>query len=87
MGHCVAAYWRLCESGLASIWSLSVEDASGQVERLLTLEVRNADRTIVQARGKLNRLPSLDELDVLTRWQHLGGPVLLPRLVEYPFAI
>jgi hypothetical protein len=87
MGHCVATYWRLCESGQASIWSLSVEDASGRVERLLTVEVWNGDRRIVQARGKMNRLPSVDELDLLARWQDSGGPTVPPPIDELPVAL
>ena len=52
MRHCVATYWDLCATGQSSIWSMTVEDASGRVERLLTLEVRNGERMIVQARGR-----------------------------------
>ena len=64
MGHCVATYWRLCESGQSSIWSLTVEDASGRVERRLTLEVRSGQWIIVQARGKSNLPPSAEECPV-----------------------
>src|SRR5258708_2286000 len=73
MGHCVATCSRLCESVQSSIWSLNVEDASGGVERLLTLEVRNGERRIVQARERSNRPPSAEELGVLARWEDLGS--------------
>jgi hypothetical protein len=53
-----------------------VEDGSGRVERLLTLEVRNGQRMIVQARGKANRPPLSDELCVLAVWGESGGPSL-----------
>ncbi len=84
MGHCVATYWRLCESGQSSIWSLKVEDASGHVERLLTLEVRNGARRIVQARGMLNRQPTEEELGILARWEDSGGPSQSPSSSNRP---
>lgn len=84
MGHCVATYWRLCESGQSSIWSLTVEDASGLVERLLTLEVRNAQRLVVQARGKSNDPPTVAQLAVLGRWADSGGPSLSELIADPP---
>lgn len=84
MGHCVATYWQLCQLGQSSIWSLTVEDASSRVERLLTLEVRNRERRIVQARGKLNRPASTEERNVLMRWEDLGGPSLSSLILEPP---
>jgi hypothetical protein len=77
MGHCVATYGALCQSGQSSIWSLTVEDGSGRIDRLLTLEVRNWRREIVQARGKFNRPPYRDEFQVLALWAQAGGPRLL----------
>ena len=47
MLHCVASYYTQCVSGATSIWSMTVEDASGQVSRILTLQVQNG--SIVQA--------------------------------------
>ncbi len=80
MRHCVASYRPLCESGEESIWSLTVEDASGQADRLLTLEVRNRNREIVQARGRCNRLAEIDELHILSQWMRAGGPTLSPAM-------
>jgi hypothetical protein len=76
MRHCVATYWDLCASGQSSIWSLTVEDATGRVERLLTLEVRSGQRMIVQARGKANRQPTSEGLRALALWTESGGPAL-----------
>jgi hypothetical protein len=76
MRHCVATYWNLCASGQSSIWSLTMEDTLGRVERLLTLEVRNGQRMIVQARGEANRPPTSEELHVLALWGEAGGPSL-----------
>jgi len=81
MGHCVTTYRPLCQSGQCSIWSLTAEDGSGRVERLLTLEVQNWLREIVQARGRLNRWPYPEELRILTRWASVGGPTLAQQVL------
>ena len=72
MRHCIATYWQRCSAGQTSVWSLTVEDASGRVERLLTLEVRNGQRRVVQARGLANRMPTVAELAIMDRWTGLG---------------
>jgi hypothetical protein len=76
LAHCVAAYAPLCESRLSSIWSLTVESETGTAERLLTLEVRNSTREIVQARGYGNRAPLPEEVYILELWSRAGGPRL-----------
>jgi hypothetical protein len=68
--HCVASYEGVVRAGQTSIWSLGMNCASGFVKRALTVEVENASRTIVQARGKCNRLPDLAELRILGLWAH-----------------
>jgi hypothetical protein len=74
MNHCVATYAARCQSGKCSIWSLTAEDELEPVRRLLTVEVLNQGRVIIQARGKCNRLPSADEIRILTLWAEKGGP-------------
>lgn len=54
MHHCVASYGRNCRRGHMSVWSLRVEDARGKEQRLMTIAIDNASRTITQARGKYN---------------------------------
>jgi hypothetical protein len=76
MEHCVATYWRRCASGQTSIWSLTVADATGHVERLLTLEVRNTPPQIVQVQAEANWEPTPDELKLLAIWGEAGGPTL-----------
>lgn len=76
MGHCVGTYSASCAWGLASIWSLRSRDALGQETRLLTLEVLNQTRQVVQARQKYNKLPSPREISILNRWTGAGGPSL-----------
>lgn len=74
MGHCVATYRMLCWMGRSSIWSLTVEDSIGRTQRLLTLQIRNEDRALIQARGVSNRVVNAEEVRILRRWEDLGGP-------------
>ncbi|WP_165226449.1 PcfJ domain-containing protein [Aquisphaera insulae] len=76
MGHCVASYAQSCRAGRCSIWSLRMIDAEGLETRLVTLEVANASRQVVQARRKLNAMPGPKELNLLHRWTAAGGPSL-----------
>jgi hypothetical protein len=55
MKHCVFTYASGCLNGTTSIWSLrvrSIHDA--RQRRMLTIEVNNARRAIVQVRGRCN---------------------------------
>ncbi len=76
MGHCVGSYARSCGSGRVSIWVLRVVDYFGHETRLLTLEVVNQERQIVQARQKYNKMPDARELSILKRWTMAGGPAM-----------
>ncbi len=76
MGHCVGSYAGSCESGRVSIWSVKVVEPPAPEMRLLTLEVSNQDRQIVQARRRFNNLPEPKELEILERWASEGGPRL-----------
>jgi hypothetical protein len=76
MRHCVASYAGSCASGRTSIWSLRKSIESGRVVRQVTIEVSNKPRTIVQVRGRSNRLPTAGELAVLESWGAAGGPAL-----------
>ncbi len=82
MRHCIATYWQRCSTGQTSVWTLTVEDASGRIERLLTLEVGNGQRRVVQARGLANRMPTVEELAILARWTGLRGPHHSPLIVS-----
>jgi hypothetical protein len=56
MRHCVFTYASGCSQGKSSIWSLRVRpDQEAQTRRLLTIEVNNARRAIVQVRGRCNQ--------------------------------
>lgn len=70
--HCVATYATSCARRHCSIWTMELESFEG-TNKLLTLEIHNQTRTICQARGKLNRLPTDKERAVLTRWSAAAG--------------
>lgn len=67
MGHCVYSYAGRIEKRECSIWTLTLEDDTGHW-RSLTVEVRASGRSIVQARGRFNRLPTPRETLVLDAW-------------------
>lgn len=66
--HCVLSYSYSIEQGHCSIWSMKVNG-----ERLITIEVRTHSRTIVQARGKLNRKATNEEYKIIQRWANENG--------------
>jgi hypothetical protein len=70
MGHCVYSYATRVQRGLTSIWSMTLENGLGETGcwAMLTIEVRNADRRIVQARGRFNRPATSAEHHVLVQW-------------------
>ncbi len=68
MKHCVYSYTYSISNGHCSIWSMRCDN-----ERMLTVEVRPTrgmagNGTIVQARGKYNRLATAQEMVVLKEW-------------------
>ena len=67
MGHCVYSYARQIQSGLCSIWTLTLEDATGHWRRL-TIEVRPELHQIVQARGRWNARPEARDVLALREW-------------------
>ena len=80
LNHCVGAYAPFCLNGQSSIWSLSCTYSSGKVERLLTVQVQNGTKEIIQARGGNNRLPTAEEFRILAAWTQAGGPSVSPWL-------
>ncbi len=68
LSHCVYSYAWSIEAGAKSIWSLTCDDV-----RHITLEVRNNDRCIVQARGRFNRVMTHAEHKIVLRWAAENG--------------
>jgi len=65
--HCVATYSRQCRDGHSSIWSMTSEDAGGDVRRRQTIELRR-NKKIVQCRGRMNKHPSEQERKIIRLW-------------------
>ncbi len=63
MKHCVYSYAYKVGINTSSIWSLR---ANG--ERAVTIQVNNANETIVQYRGKCNAIPGAREFQILKEW-------------------
>jgi len=70
MNHCVYSYENSVAQGRVSIWSMTMEDGCGTTGNWaqLTIEVLNGTRSIVQARGRFNRIASAREHSVLAKW-------------------
>jgi hypothetical protein len=58
MHHCVGSYSGNCQKGNTSIWSMQVTDGTMNSQRVMTIAVNNKSRTVSQARGRYNALPS-----------------------------
>lgn len=69
--HCVVTYIAACRSGTCSIWSMTLETANSH-RRVQTIEV-SQHGTIVQSRGRANRLPSEQIRGVIRRWAAQEG--------------
>jgi hypothetical protein len=69
--HCVYSYGRSIESGRVSIWSMTREDNAGNWHAI-TIEVSNASKCVVQARGIQNRPTTGPEANVLQRWAEMN---------------
>jgi len=70
--HCVSTYARSCFSGTTSIWTMDVQESDTR-QKLLTIEVHNASKTIRQIRGLRNRLAKDGEMLVIRRWAAQEG--------------
>jgi hypothetical protein len=75
MGHCVYSYAWAIERRQTSIWTMTLEDGQGTTGRwaMLTIEVRNESRAVVQARGRYNRAATSAEHKILLRWAGQNG--------------
>jgi len=84
MRHCVGSYGGVIRAGRVSIWRLRKGfGPPGFVstwEPVVTIEVRNTERRIVQARGKFNVVPDAKALSVLAGWARDAGLTVSPHL-------
>jgi len=68
MGHCVYEYAPRVERGDTSVWSVRMTDDRADDRRIVTVEVQNDLKRIVQVRGRFNRPASTKELRVIATW-------------------
>lgn len=80
--HCVASYARSCYSGRSSIWTMSYQEYLVR-QKLLTIELKNDSKTIVQVRGLRNRLPTEGEMDVIRHWSAKEGLTIASYVLAY----
>jgi hypothetical protein len=66
--HCVYSYSHSIANGQVSIWSMKCNG-----ERMITIEVLNRSKMIVQARGKYNRQTTAEEFRIIQRWASENG--------------
>lgn len=78
MHHCVLSYSPYISRGDTSIWTV-VHQTTFQAEKVLTLEVRNANRSIVQIRGVCNRQALPSEMDIVQKWAALNSMAVTSR--------
>jgi hypothetical protein len=71
--HCVYSYRSEIVAKTKSIWSLSVADELTAAEKLVTIEVSNKTRAVVQARGACNRKTSPQEDRIIIEWAGKNG--------------
>ena len=71
MRHCVLTYAAGCKAAQYSIWSITVETATG-VRRMQTVQVSGSG-AIVQSRGRRNELPGPHVQIFLRRWAAREG--------------
>lgn len=55
MNHCVATYAGECLNGTSSIWSMNEILSVGKMKRLITIEVEEETKKVLQASGNSNR--------------------------------
>ena len=87
LGHCVFSYANSVTKGTKSIWSLGqspgFDNGEGKViainnarSKLVTIEVVNQARRIVQMRGRFNRMVTPAERNHITQWAKEAGLVM-----------
>jgi hypothetical protein len=72
MHHCVDIYAPLCFKGVASIWSMTVEDQDGQ-RRVLTIDVDVAKGAVGEARRCCNQEAKSKDREIMGLWAKERG--------------
>lgn len=72
LNHCVASYIGKCVVGSCSIWTMESSPVHGMPKKHLTIELDRSG-TIVQIRGKNNRMPTAEEVKIIGLWMTREG--------------
>lgn len=68
MKHCVASYRYSCAKGTCSIWSVKLNGV-----RMATLELSNQNKTVVQAKAKMNAPVEPKAFQIMREWAAMNG--------------
>jgi len=72
MKHCVGSYAGSCAQGRTSIWKFEEVSIAG-IDKRLTIEVSNSNKSITQARGKYNAVANASDKYWLNQWAREAG--------------
>ena len=75
--HCVTSYAWSIARGAKAIYSLKCNH-----ERLMTIEVHVATKTIVQARGYTNKMAEPGHIEHMRKWANDGGLLIAERAIR-----
>ncbi|MEZ5163650.1 MAG: PcfJ domain-containing protein [Fimbriimonadaceae bacterium] len=86
MDHCVGSYASDCAENSSRILSVKFfpmkGKRAGQMLDRLTMEVNPKTKHIVQVKGKQNRNPRLDEMEIIDFWASENG-IRIPYMVRF----
>ncbi|MEO1653497.1 MAG: PcfJ domain-containing protein [Bacteroidota bacterium] len=68
LGHCVASYVYACTQKRASIWSFFRDEGKKRMTKLLTIEMNNHNRNLVQIRGAHNSRALDWQMEIIHQW-------------------
>lgn len=74
--HCASSYAWSIANKTKSLWSFSIAK-----DKMLTIEVRNTTKTVVQTRGLRNRIPTVAELSYVQKWAAENNLIITNRAV------
>jgi len=68
MHHCVASYSNYCSNGTSAIYSMTSQTDEGVMERMVTIEVKVANKQISQIRKVCNAKPNSEDMRIISGW-------------------
>ena len=68
LSHCVSSYVGSCARLQTTIWSMKLSNIDVVSKNILTIEMSPKDKRIHQIRGKFNRGPENEEMNIISKW-------------------